>query len=102
MLPCPFSLFQQMRSPLQLVITAVALCHLFPATPLVISQTRPETQSQPADTTDNQLSNKFQISATEGEPLTIHAHEQEKKGEIFTLRGDVEVEYRSYTLRADT
>ena len=92
-----------MRSQLKFVITAAALCHLFPSTPLVISQARPETPAaQQSSTTTGQLGDKLRISATEGEPLTIRAHEQEKKGEVFTLRGDVEVEYRGYTLRADT
>jgi LPS-assembly protein len=104
-----------MRSRLTLVITVAVLCHLFTGAPLVISQAHPEERSpagspttetpqksdqqQPSQT---QEFGKIQISATEGEPLSIKAKEQEKRGDVFTLRGDVEVRYRGYVLKADT
>ncbi len=37
----------------------------------------------------------------QGEPITIRAREQEKAGDVFTLRGEVEIEFRDLTLRAD-
>ncbi len=36
-----------------------------------------------------------------GEPVTIKAREQEKQGDVYKLRGDVEIDFRSYILRAD-
>jgi LPS-assembly protein len=36
-----------------------------------------------------------------GEPVTIKARQQEKQGDIYTLSGDVEIEFRDYTVRAD-
>lgn len=92
-----------MRSRLQFVITAIALCHLFRALPLVISQAHPELPlAQQSTTLPGQTSGKVQISSTEGEPLLIRARQQEEQGNIFTLRGDVEVQFRDYTLHADT
>ncbi|HWK31887.1 MAG TPA: hypothetical protein VNR20_07335, partial [Terriglobales bacterium] len=36
-----------------------------------------------------------------GEEVTIRAKEQTKTKNVFTLKGDVEILYRDYTLRAD-
>jgi LPS-assembly protein len=36
-----------------------------------------------------------------GEQVTIRAREQEKAGDVYTLRGDVEIEFRNYLVRAD-
>lgn len=36
-----------------------------------------------------------------GVPVTIHAREQEKQGDIYTLRGEVEIDYEDYVIRAD-
>jgi len=92
-----------MRSQLKFVITAAVLCHLFQGVPLVISQARPETPSaQQAAPIPVQPGSKFHVSATEGEPLIIKANQQEEQGDVYTLRGDVEMEFRGYTLRADT
>jgi LPS-assembly protein len=91
-----------MRSQLKLVITAAVLCHLFRGVPLVISQAHPETPGNQQSTSQEPSSGKLQVSASEGEPLTITAKEQEKQGDIYTLRGDVEIDFRGYTLRADT
>src|SRR5437588_2966797 len=93
-----------MQSRLQLVITAAWVCHLFMGAPLVISQARPATsaaQQTPAPA-GNPVGGKVQVSATEGEPVSISAQQQEKKGEIYTLRGDVTINFRDYTLHADT
>jgi LPS-assembly protein len=92
-----------MRSRHQFVITAIALCHLFRAVPLVISQARPqELIAQTSASVPAQTNGKIQISATEGEPLTIKAKQQEQQGDLTTLRGDVEAEFRDYTVHADT
>jgi LPS-assembly protein len=92
-----------MRPRLQLVIIAVAVCHLFRGVPLVISQAHPEEPaSQQSSTIPSQPGNKVQISATEGEPLSISADHSEQQGTVSTLRGNVEIRFRGYTLRADT
>jgi LPS-assembly protein len=41
------------------------------------------------------------LSGSSGEPVTIKAKEQEKRKNVFTLRGDVEITYKDYTLRGD-
>src|SRR5215469_12960367 len=89
-----------MRPRLQFVITAIALCHLFRGVPLVISQALPASQQSPA--LPGQTGSKVQISATEGELLSIKADQSEEQGGVYTLRGNVEIEFRGYTLRADT
>jgi LPS-assembly protein len=38
---------------------------------------------------------------TEGEPVTLRARQQEKHGDVYSLRGDVEIVFRNYTLQAD-
>lgn len=40
-------------------------------------------------------------ATTKGEEVTIKAHEQEKDGNMYRLRGDVEIDIRTYVLRAD-
>ena len=100
----------------QLVITALAVCHLFAAVPLVTSQLPPSAPStiaraaadDDADTDDAQdqpaaSSSSLPITniSERGEPITIRAREQEKSGDLYTLRGDVEIEFRDMTLHAD-
>ena len=41
-------------------------------------------------------------AAPTGVPVTIRAHEQNRQGDLYTLRGEVEINYKSYILRADT
>lgn len=96
----PVHPFLAMRSPLQFVITAVVVCHLFRGVPLVISQAHPENPAPKSSQLAGQLGKK-QISATEGEPVSISAKQQEGQGDVFTLRGDVEIQFRGYILRAD-
>ncbi len=36
-----------------------------------------------------------------GVPVTIHAQQQEKHGDIYDLSGDVEIDYKDYVVRAD-
>jgi LPS-assembly protein len=40
-------------------------------------------------------------AAPTGVPVTIHAREQEKHGDIYDLRGEVEIDYKEYVVRAD-
>lgn len=88
-----------MNSRYKFVITAALVCHLFLGAPLVISQAQAVgAQAQ----TKVQTGKKLPISASDGEPVTIKAREQEKNGDVYTLRGEVEVEFRNSTLRADS
>jgi LPS-assembly protein len=71
----------------RIFITAVLLCHGLLWTSLVTSQLRP---AKPAPT----------------EEVTIKAFQQEKTGDLYTLRGSestgpVEIVFRDYTIRAD-
>src|SRR5512146_2112047 len=66
------------------IITAALLCHLLVCPRLVTSQLlRP---AKPGEA---------------GEEVTIKAKTQEQKGEVYTLRGDVEITVRKYLLKAD-
>lgn len=70
----------------QIIITAVVLCHLLLASRIVTSQTPP-------------------LPLASASPLqeetTIRATEQEKTGAIYHLRGQAEIDYRTYIVRAD-
>src|SRR3954470_9352749 len=92
----------------QLVITAVVLCHLLAAPPLVTSQLPPPAavSAAPADEQDAAAENPAATLpvtnvSQQGEPVTIRAREQEKAGDVYTLRGDVEIDFRDMTLHAD-
>ncbi|MFB3815683.1 MAG: LPS-assembly protein LptD [Terriglobales bacterium] len=74
----------------RILITVAALCHLLLAAPILTSQLQPETPT-PARTSPPQP----------GEPVTIRAQQQEKIGDFYRLRGEVEIEFRDYVLRAD-
>ncbi len=70
------------RNPL--VITAALLCHLLLWTSLVTSQAlRPARPGEP------------------GEEVVISAREQQKQGSVYTLRGNVAINFRHYLLKAD-
>jgi LPS-assembly protein len=73
------------------LITLVLLCHCFVAPPLVTSQLRaPDQASLPSAP-----------SAADRENVTIRAEHQEMDGSVYKLRGQVEIEYGAYRLRAD-
>src|SRR5262245_6866918 len=74
------------------VITALLLCHLFLLGGVLTSRL----QAQTAAPTPVELL----AAESSGEPVTIKAKEQEKDGDVYRLRGDVEIEFRDYTVRA--
>ncbi|HTK95861.1 MAG TPA: hypothetical protein VL382_09495, partial [Terriglobales bacterium] len=91
---------------------AALLCHLFAAAPLVTSQLLPSAAlatPAPEDDQDQEAAPAASSSSPgsvtnlseQGEPVTIKAREQEKSGDIYTLRGDVEIDYRTLVLHAD-
>lgn len=65
--------------------TLLLLCHSILAAGLLTSGMRAQTLA----------------GAGEGEPVTIQAKEQEKQGTVYTLRGEVEIEFKDFVLRAD-
>jgi LPS-assembly protein len=92
-----------MRCHLKFVITATLVCHLFPGIPLVISQALPQVPTtQKTASTPDQARTKFNFSATEGEPVSASFNELERVGDTYTLRGNVAITFRDYTLHADT
>jgi LPS-assembly protein len=84
-----------MTSRIRIFITAVAWSHLLLLPLLVHAQV-------PASAATTQVQ-AVPASAgfAQGEEVTIKAREQEKQGNIYTLRGDVEIDFRTYVLRAD-
>jgi len=99
-----------MQSRFQIVITAALVCHLFTATPLVISQAHPDSPAAPAAQAEpgsptvsrTQSPKKGGIGGFEGAPVTISAQQQEKDKSVFKLRGEVRIDFQDYILRADT
>ena len=116
----------RMKPRVQFGITAAFFCHLLLAVPLVTSQLPPAGSAPPerAPSADLRADNAPQAdpaSASQAEessssPATssvpsfpppapdeavIRAREQEKKGDLYTLRGDVEIDYAGRTFRAD-
>jgi LPS-assembly protein len=87
-----------------LITTAAVLIHSFLAAPLVTSQLLPPAALQAmADTQEQSAPAKPTVTniSEQGEPVTIQAKEQEKQGDVYTLRGDVEIDYRDLILHAD-
>jgi LPS-assembly protein len=75
----------------RIFITAALVCHLLLAAGIVTSQTLP-----PSSTPPNRASTPRQQ-----EDVTMRAIEQEKEGVTYRLRGNAEIHYRNYILRAD-
>jgi len=74
----------------RIFITAAWVCHLLLASGIVTSQTLPPAAAAaPASQTRTE------------EDVTIRALQQEKDGAIYHLRGEVEIDYRTYILHAD-
>jgi LPS-assembly protein len=92
-----------------LIIMAALLCHLFAATPLVTSQLLPAAAFAAAPAAGEQETPPATASpaasvtnlSEQGEPVTIQAREQEKSGDLYTLRGDVEIDFRNLVLHGD-
>ncbi len=91
-----------------LLITAVAACHLLLA-PQAFTNQLPQDQGArpPASPAGRPSAGPAGVetgdssSSPQGEPVTIRAREQEKAGDVFHLRGEVEVRYRDLVFRAD-
>jgi LPS-assembly protein len=90
-----------MTSRIRLIITLAVVSHLILLTPLVTSQL-PPVSAGVADKQKHPSSSRITTStAVPSDEVVIRAREQEKVGDIYKLRGDVEVAYRRYTVRAE-
>ena len=95
----------------RLLITALFLCHQLPAMALVTSELRfPQDQNpdssasqNPPKAADSDSTAPCSSQAKDQAPdsATICADQQEKAGDLYTLRGHAEIHYRTYVLRAD-
>jgi LPS-assembly protein len=75
----------------------VFLCQQFVAMGMFTSQLHAQTEGPAPPPTPAQLLTNDES----GELVTIKAREQEKQGDVYKLSGDVEIEFRDYTVRAD-
>ena len=90
-----------MTSRTRLIITLAVISHLILLTPLVTSQL-PPVSAEPAGQQKAPFSGRITTStAVPSDEVVIRAREQEKIGDIYQLRGDVEVTYRRDTVRAE-
>jgi|SRR5579859_134907 len=89
------------------LITALLLCHQLPAPALVTSQLLfhradfPAAQETVQRSATNSTACSTQASQQSADSTTICALEQEKDGDVYKLRGQVEIHYRTFVLRAD-
>jgi LPS-assembly protein len=98
------------------LITALFLCHQLPAPALVTSGLLPQESDSAENPVPAELAQKTETDTKQPAPstpcasqtdtadkdlTTICAVEQEKDGAIYRLRGDAEIHYRNYVLRAD-
>ncbi len=99
------------------VITISLLCHLFLLPAVVTSQLLPSSNAAQSNGGEASTPSSSSSSGNEkftpftqppggpaakpGEPVTIKARQQEKAGEIYKLKGDVEIDFRNYVLHAD-
>jgi len=88
------------------LITAMCLCHLLLWPPLVTSQLpsgaaeNATQKTEPASSADSPCA-KQAAEAKEKGTTIICALQQEKDGDVYKLRGEVEIHYGGYILRAD-
>ncbi|HYM76598.1 MAG TPA: LPS assembly protein LptD [Candidatus Dormibacteraeota bacterium] len=88
------------------LITALFLCHQLPALALVTRQlpSEPTASTSSTEVQAEQTPNSpcsAQAAEQDSDSSTICALQQEKTGNVYTLRGNVEIHYRTYVLRAD-
>jgi LPS-assembly protein len=94
----------------QLLITALFFCHQLPAPALLTSRLLSENSAPQKDVSREQSDSKAptfsaacaaQAAAEDSQSTTICAEQQEKEGNRYQLRGNAEIHYRNYVLRAD-
>lgn len=98
------------RTPL--LITALLLCHYVPARALVTTRLlvanlaetgaeKPQAGSEGRRGETSKTPCATEAATETSQETTICAIQQEKVGNLYKLRGDVEIHYRNYVLRAD-
>src|SRR5262249_13281265 len=122
----PWQIFYDMRSQLQFVITAGVVCHLFLGATPVTSQALPA-PADSAQTASTQTGCHLVLTSpptvgaaggprkgqkpagakprtviSEEQPVEITARECEKAGDVYTLRGAVEVKFETYIFHGET
>jgi LPS-assembly protein len=91
----------------RLIITAAAVCHALLAPTLLFSQLQPAessvsaTQTAAVDAESLPEQPNYTGKLHPGEPITIKADTQEEQNNVYRLHGNVEISFRSYTLKAD-
>jgi len=102
--------FLPMTLRTRFLITALFLCHQLLAYGVVTSQLL--AASAPVANASSEMADEgadapadtacaSQASSQDAKAITICALQQEKDGDIYKLRGNAEIHYRSYVLRAD-
>lgn len=84
-----------MTARTRILITVAFLCHLLAAPKLVTSQLRADVA-----TTADAVPDGIPVES-ESQEVSIKAIEQEKQGNTYKLKGQVEINYGTYVLRAD-
>src|SRR5471030_2327443 len=116
-----------MRTQLNLVITALGLCHLFLLAPVVTSQalaspaavnspapavqngnchlvlTAPPVFQKPAspDATPDQSKAQPKIAISESQPVEITARQCEKNNDVYILTDNAEIKFEGYDFQGD-
>ena len=98
----------------RLLTTAVLLCHLvllpklvtgeaLGGWPLAADQNGEPVPQQPTANGQRPAASKPHLAGPNepGEEITIRALQQEKAGDVYKLRGEVEIRFRQFVLRAD-
>ncbi len=78
-----------------------AVCHLLLVLIVFTSQLRAQLPAQPQSALPSAGAPRLGRHVAPQEEVTIKAHQQEKIGDLYRLRGQVEILYRNFTLRAD-
>src|SRR5690348_823758 len=79
----------------RMISTAILLCHLLLVPATVTSQ------SQPAKPAPKASSASGRINMQSGDLVQVQADQQEMVGDVFRLKGHVEVRYRDMVLKAN-
>jgi LPS-assembly protein len=87
-----------MTPRIRLFITLALVSHVLLLVPLVTSQLPPEKEKSPKSSLSSRITGS---AAAPSDEVVIRARQQEKIGDTYKLRGDVEITYRNYTLRAE-
>jgi LPS-assembly protein len=79
-------------------------CHSVITSPPPAHQASPKdsaTQTESTPSAATQTNQKMRVPISEENPVIIDARECEQAGKIYTLRGDVQIQFTGYTFRGD-